>query len=210
MEVNAWKLSGSHIVRASSSRLSRLPTTNVGWIKKGRFPGVRLECTVRRSKQHHHGRLHRQFISPRPLPSQHVLFRPDCSVAIRLPGGVIRSVHPGQQAFGTASPQGRAAIRADQKSRLLLMHTTLVEPSFESIYNSILQSPPRVTTGPEPSGPGDVARPGRATSSTRTVSFDDSLTTVVPLEPPPEAFKCDTADTTVSSEPGGAFPVAQG
>ncbi|XP_049522380.1 uncharacterized protein LOC119449945 [Dermacentor silvarum] len=136
-----------------------------------------------------------------PLPSQHVLFLSDCSVAIRLPGGVIRSVHPGQQAVGTASPQGRAAIRADHRSRQLLLATALDEPSFESIYNAILQPPPRVAAPMEPIAPGDVPSPARTTSSMRAVSFDDSLTTVVPLEPPPESFTYDAADATAGSEP---------
>nr|XP_054930173.1 uncharacterized protein LOC129386342 [Dermacentor andersoni] len=136
-----------------------------------------------------------------PLASQHVVFLPDCAVAIRLPSGVIRSVHPGQQAFGTASPQGRGAIRADHRTRQLLLATALDEPSFESIYNAILQPPPRVTVALEPIAPGDVPSPARATSSTRAVSFDDSLTTVVPLEPPPESFTYDAADATAESEP---------
>ncbi|XP_065283077.1 streptococcal hemagglutinin-like [Dermacentor albipictus] len=136
-----------------------------------------------------------------PLASQHVVFLPDCAVAIRLPSGVIRSVHPGQQAFGTASPQGRGAMRADHRTPQLLLSTALDEPSFESIYNAILQPPPRATAALEPIAPGDVPSPRRATSSTRAVSFDDSLTTVVPLEPPPESLTYDVADATAGSEP---------
>ncbi|XP_075545224.1 uncharacterized protein LOC142579164 [Dermacentor variabilis] len=130
--------------------------------------------------------------------SQHVVFLPDCAVAIRLPGGVIRSVRPGQQAFGTASSQDRGAIRAYHRSRQILLATALDEPSFECIYNAILQPPPRVTAALEPIAPGDVPGPARAT---RAVSFDDSLTTVVHLEPPPESLTYDVADATAGSEP---------
>ncbi|XP_065283081.1 platelet binding protein GspB-like isoform X1 [Dermacentor albipictus] len=133
-----------------------------------------------------------------PLASRHVVFLPDCAAAIRLPGGVIRSVRPGQQAFSTASPQGRGAIRADHRSRQLLLATALDEPCFESIYNAILQQPPQVTAALEPIVPGEVPSPARAT---RAVSFDDSLTTVVHLEPPPESLTYDVADATAGSEP---------
>ncbi|XP_065283074.1 serine-rich adhesin for platelets-like [Dermacentor albipictus] len=133
-----------------------------------------------------------------PLASQHVVFLPDCAAAIRLPGGVIRSVRPGPEAIGTASPQGRGAIRADHRSRHLLLATALNEPCFESIYNAILQPPPRVTAALEPIAPGEVPSPAR---TTRAVSFDDSLTTVVHFEPPPESLTYDVADATAESEP---------
>ncbi|KAH7968830.1 hypothetical protein HPB52_011709 [Rhipicephalus sanguineus] len=135
-----------------------------------------------------------------PLPSQHVVFLPDRSVAIRLPGGVIRSVHPGPQTFGTASSEGTTTITVHQRTRQLRLATSLDEPTFESIYNAILQPPPRVATASDSNAPGDVPSPGGVTSSTRAVSFDESFTTVVPLEPPSEAFKYDTADATTSSE----------
>ncbi|KAK8783843.1 hypothetical protein V5799_009793 [Amblyomma americanum] len=101
-----------------------------------------------------------------PLFSQAAVVFSDRSVAIRLPGSVLPA---------TTLPRVGAAI---PRSRQLLLARTLEEPSFESIYNAILQPPPQAL---DPSAPGDVPC-SRATSSSRAVSFDDSLT-VVPLEP---------------------------
>lgn len=136
-----------------------------------------------------------------PPSSQAVVFS-DHSVAIRLPGGAIRSVLPAQ-ACGITMPEGGAASRAVPTNRQLLLARTLEEPSFESIYNAILQ-PPAVpqAVALDTSAPGDVpCSSARATSSSRAVSFDDSLT-VVPLEPPPESFaKYDTSETTDVDSP---------
>ncbi|KAH6920889.1 hypothetical protein HPB50_028124 [Hyalomma asiaticum] len=80
---------------------------------------------------------------PAPQNSQPVIFLPNCSVAIRLPGGSIRTVHQGQPAFSCASPQIRAVIRLGQRSRQVVPATAQDQPTFESVYNSILQPPPK-------------------------------------------------------------------
>ncbi|KAH6934291.1 hypothetical protein HPB50_022883 [Hyalomma asiaticum] len=141
-----------------------------------------------------------------PQPSQHVASLPNCAVAIRLPGGKIRTVHPGQQAFSCASPQGTAAIRPEQRSPQVLTATVLDQATFESVYNAILQPPPDVTAAEEPSAPRD-ANPVRAMLSAQ-VSFDDPLTTVMPIElASGSSIKPDSAEAMGISGSGAPSPL---
>ncbi|KAH8026185.1 hypothetical protein HPB51_016788 [Rhipicephalus microplus] len=122
-----------------------------------------------------------------PPTSQNIIVLPDSSVAIRLPEGA-RQTNVWAPATGTSLRRGSLGTGLAARHRHLQLANALEYPSFESIYNAILQAvpPPAETAMGEP---GDVpSRPARrASSASRTVSFDNSPT-VVPLEPPPEPF----------------------
>lgn len=123
-----------------------------------------------------------------PFSSQSFAVMPDRAVPVCLQSGKGIDVPPRQLA-GVPLRPSKLMTLAESRHRQILLARALEEPSFESIYNAILQSSP--ATAPELSGvPGDVpCSPERPASSSRSVCFDDSLT-VVTLEPPPEPNEC--------------------
>ncbi|XP_065288814.2 pneumococcal serine-rich repeat protein-like [Dermacentor albipictus] len=143
-----------------------------------------------------------------PPASQNIVVLPDSSVAIRLPEGA-RSTDLWAPASSTSLRRGSAATGLVIRNRHLQLASALEDPSFESIYNAILQAaPPPAENALQASGPGDVpCRPARrASSSSRAVSFDN-MPTVVPLEPPPEPFvERDVSKTAVDAEPAATPP----
>ncbi|KAL3188629.1 hypothetical protein MRX96_022438 [Rhipicephalus microplus] len=121
-----------------------------------------------------------------PPASQNIVVLPGSSVAIRLPEGA-RQTNVWAPATGTSLRRGSLGTGLAARHRHLQVANALEYPSFESIYNAILQAVPPHQRKPPWGEPGDVpSRPARrASSASRTVSFDNSPT-VVPLEPPPE------------------------
>ncbi|KAH6944470.1 hypothetical protein HPB50_003344 [Hyalomma asiaticum] len=142
--------------------------------------------------------------APPPSSSEHAVFLPNCSVSLRYPGGLIRRVHAGQQGFAFGSAQVTTALRHGQGRPQVLLSNELDEPTFESIYNAILQPAHDVVADQELSAPRKPPNVPWHPSTTRTSSSDASLTTVLPTEQPPASFKYDEKDAMATTGSGAA------
>ncbi|KAH9373197.1 hypothetical protein HPB48_004942 [Haemaphysalis longicornis] len=118
------------------------------------------------------------------LSSQNFSIMPDLAVPVGLQSDKGVDVPPRQQLIGAHMRPSKLMTLAESRNRQILLSRALEEPSFESIYNAILQSSQE--TAPGLNVPKHVLRrPERPASSSRSVCYDDSLTAVT-LETPPQ------------------------
>ncbi|KAH6944346.1 hypothetical protein HPB50_002719 [Hyalomma asiaticum] len=141
-----------------------------------------------------------------PLSSEQRVTPPNSSVTRRFPGGLFRYGNPGQQGVGCGLTQSSATIRLRHGSPQVLLSTGMNEPTFESIYNAILQPAPEMVADPELNAPSAAPSSPRPTSPTQTSSCDGALNTALPIESPQDRFKAnetDTIGTTGTGSPVG-------
>ncbi|XP_077558185.1 uncharacterized protein LOC144173801 [Haemaphysalis longicornis] len=117
------------------------------------------------------------------LSSQNFSIMPDRAVPVGLQSDKGVDVPPRRQLIGAHMRPSKLMTLSESRNRQILLSRALEEPSFESIYNAILQS--SQVTAPGLNVPKHVpCSPERPAASSRSVCFDDSLT-VVTIEPPP-------------------------